>query len=73
MSSKYVRDTFKAWLIAEFPTENVLDLTGEFTSIQNLLNENGLGPKDPFLGVQFLPEVESTRAVNGCFREEGAH
>ena len=72
MSSPYVRTTFINWLQTEFPTENLIDLTGEFDSISSLLNKNDIPKDEGFLGIQFLPEIEQPISINSCFREDGA-
>jgi hypothetical protein len=76
MSSKYVRDQIKSFLTANAATENQVDLSAQFLQLEALLNQKGLSPSDPFLGLQWLPSGEQPLAISssnagGCFRELG--
>lgn len=76
MSSVYVRDEINAFLVAN-STETVIDLTGEFDNIQDLVADHGIGPTDPWLGVQFIgadeiPVTVGSTNVQGKYRETGA-
>lgn len=77
MSSLAVRTLIKNFLTAEAPTEKLVDLTGQIHEVQNMLSDSGVGPDDPWIGVQFVgaDEVPSTTpATNdqGKYWESGA-
>jgi len=76
MSSKYVRDQFKNFINTELATENLIDLTGEYSEINDMLSNHGLTYESDWLGVQFSSSQDA--AVNigadndsGCYRELG--
>lgn len=76
MSSVYVRQQIKAFLEAE-SDENVVDLTGEFEEVKDLLEDFDLQPGAPWLGVEFIGDEEipvSLAATNdqGKYREFGS-
>lgn len=76
MSSSYVRDEIFTFLAAQAPTENVIDLSGQFSEIQDLIIDAGLDADDPWLGVQFIgnddsPVTVSSDNVHGMYRETG--
>jgi hypothetical protein len=77
MSSLFVRTQVKNFLAANAPTENVIDLTSLFQEVKELIEDNGLGAEDPWLGVQFIGDDEipiglyATNEV-GKYRENGA-
>ena len=75
MSSKFVRESLINFLKEE-TTENVLDLTDEFMELQDFIQENGLTPNDPWLGVQFvgsdeIPVSITSHNSRGKYRETG--
>lgn len=78
MSSKYVRDEILSFMVAEFPTESVIDMTAEYQELEEFLRENGvMNYGDPWLGVQFIGGEEipvDIGATNsrGKYRESGA-
>jgi hypothetical protein len=77
MSSKFVRDEIVSFLETEFPTESVIDLTGEFLELEDVLKGKSINHGDPWLGVQFLGSEEipvDIGATNsrGKYRESGA-
>jgi len=76
MSSKYVRNQIKSHISSLAPTETLVDFSAEFRFIEQLRQSYSLGPKDPFLGIQFLPSDEAPVSVvsnnnAGCYRENG--
>jgi hypothetical protein len=76
MSSSYVRTEILNFLAANAPTENVIDLSGQFADIQDLIAGEGLTPTDPWLGVQFVGNDDSPVTVgatntSGKYRELG--
>lgn len=78
MSSVYVRDTFKAFIVAQAATESLVDLSAHFESVEDLLAQQTppLGPKVPWLGIEFLPSDEvpiaiATGNTQGKYRESG--
>lgn len=79
MSSSYVRDQVKAFITANLIAQepNIIDLTGEFESIRDLVARYGLSHGDNWLGLQFigseeLPISVSSTNTKGCYREIGA-
>jgi len=77
MSSKFVRDEIVNFLTLECPTESVIDLTAEFSEVEDMLNEHSLDHGDPWLGVQFLGSEEipvdiGATNTRGKYREIGA-
>lgn len=77
MSSVYVRSQIKDFLSANAPTENVIDLTSLFQEIKELIEDQGLEPDSPWLGIQFIAGDERPigLAANndvGKYREDGA-
>jgi len=76
MSSTAVRDIIFDYLETAAPTENVVDLSGEFDELKDLLDEYAIADGDPWLGVQFVGSEENPvdiRATNnkGKYRETG--
>lgn len=76
MSSKYVRDTFKAFVAAGAPTEKLLDLTAQFQEIRDFLTSSGVTKPGPWLGINFIPGDEvpitvGSNTMHGKFRENG--
>lgn len=77
MSSVYVRTQILNFLTTELPTENVVDMTADFQTLQDFLSYNSIGENDNWLGVQFLGfeevpiDVLSTNTV-GKYREIGS-
>lgn len=78
MSSKFVRDEIMQYLNTEFgASETIIDLTGHFLELEDVLNDAGISHGDPWLGVQFIGGVEvpvDIGATNqkGKYREQGA-
>jgi len=76
MSSLAVRNLVRNFL-ADKSTENVVDLTGHFEDLRVLLNEEGIQPDAPWLGLEFIGDDElpvSLAATNdqGLYREVGS-
>lgn len=77
MSSAYVRTQIKEYLAANAPTESVIDLTGVFQEITELLGDNEIQPDAPWLGLEFIGNEELPIALaatndQGKYRETGA-
>ena len=75
MSSVAVRTLVTNFLAAE-SEEAVVDLTGQFEDLRQLLAESSVTPDSPWLGLEFLGDEEvpvSLAADNdkGCYREFG--
>jgi hypothetical protein len=75
MSSTSVRTLVKDFLAAN-SSEDVVDLTGEFQDLREMLAENGVTPDSPWLGLEFIGDSEepvSLAADNekGLYREAG--
>lgn len=75
MSSKAVRDLILDFL-EDNSTETVVDLTGQFDNLRELLLEEEIQPDAPWLGVEFSSDGEepvSLAADNtqGLYREVG--
>lgn len=76
MSSKYVRDQVKDF-IGDNSAESLVDLTGLYQEIKELLSEEGVQPDAPWVGIDFIGDDElpiSLAATNdqGLYRETGA-
>lgn len=77
MSSSYVRSQLKTFLSAGAPTEDILDLTGQYQELQDFLTANSVGLSDPWVGVQFIgneeiPVTVGSTNADGKYRETGA-
>lgn len=76
MSSVYVRTETKTFLAAN-SAETVIDLTGMYDNIQDMVAAAGLTSKDPWVGLQFIgadefPVTVGSTNVQGKYRETGA-
>ena len=76
MSSKYVRDEIKSFIDAN-SAEPLIDLTGEFDNIKDLVIKAGLQRQDPWVGIQFIgsdeiPITVGSTNVQGKYRESGS-
>lgn len=76
MSSKQVRDIVKDFL-ASNSDESVVDLTGGFEELRQLLSNNGVQPDAPWLGLEFIGDDEIPRSLaatndQGLYRETGS-
>lgn len=77
MSSVYVRTQFKNFIAANAPSEKVIDLTAQYAEIKEMVADAGVGPNDPWLGLEFVGDDESpaTLPANntiGQYRERGS-
>lgn len=78
MSSKYVREEILNFINTEITSEpNVVDLTAEFRTLEDLLEDVGVSGRDTWLGVQFIGSDEIPQALSatnntGKYREVGA-
>lgn len=77
MSGAIVRTSFLDFLAANAPTESVVDLNGQYDELEDLLASGGIGANDPWLGVQFVGDVEVPITIGssntvGKYRETGA-
>jgi len=75
MSSTYVRDEIKTFLSAN-TTEKIVDLSGHFEEIQDLIKAYGVGPKDDWVGLLFvgsdeIPITIGSNNTQGRYRETG--
>lgn len=75
MSSLAVRDLINQFL-EDNSTEDVVDLTGHFEEMKNMLADNDIQPDAPWLGLEFIGDEElpvSLAATNdqGLYREFG--
>lgn len=77
MSSVYVRTEIKNFIATEFPLEKVIDLSGQYETMDQIIDNEGLAPDDPWLGIEFIANDEvpiTVPATNsqGRYREDGA-
>jgi hypothetical protein len=77
MSSSYVRTQIKNFLTANAPTESIVDLSGQYEELQDLLTRLSISMDGPWVGVQFIGNEEVPITVNstntsGKYRETGA-
>lgn len=75
MSSVAVRDLITDFLAAN-SAEKVIDLTGHYENIRDLLSEEEVQPDAPWLGIEFIGDTEepvslSATNVQGLYREYG--
>lgn len=76
MSSTYVRDQLKAFIGTDLVTENLIDLTGEYRDVDDVIAGASLTFKDPWLGIQFvgsqdIPITVAANNIQGLYREIG--
>lgn len=76
MSGAIVRTEIFNFLAANAPTESVVDLNGQYDELEDLLADSGIGPNDPWLGVQFVGDAEipitiGSNNTTGKYRETG--
>lgn len=77
MSSSYVRSEIKTFLSANSAESDIIDLTAQYSSLTNMLSDNGVGRNDPWLGLQFIGSSEEPITLNsgntvGKYREIGS-
>jgi hypothetical protein len=76
MSSVYVRTEIQNFLDLN-TSEDYIDLSGQFSEIQDLVSESGLLPNDPWVGIEFVgndevPVTVGSHNSQGMYREIGA-
>jgi len=76
MSSSYVRSQITTFIGTNLASENLIDLTGEYKDIDDVIADASLTYKDPWLGMQFVgsEDVPINVGANnsaGCYREVG--
>lgn len=80
MSSNYVVTKINDLLNTEITATNVvgplIDIDGTEFDMEEFRAQYGLGPRDPFLGIQYLPSIEIPQGLasdndGGCYREDG--
>lgn len=77
MSSVYVRTQIKTFLSTYASSEPVIDLTGQYEELVDLLEYSSLTKDSPWVGVQFIgsdeiPITIGSTNVEGKYRETGA-
>lgn len=78
MSSQYVVNEITNFIANNIPSEsNVIDLSGEYSEIQDFRDRYGLGFKDVWVGLQFIGNDEepiglSANNGKGLYRENGS-
>lgn len=75
MSSSAVRTLVKDFL-EDNSAEIVVDLTGEYADVREMLGEAGVQPDSPWLGLEFAADLEEPVALSadnekGLYREYG--
>lgn len=72
MSSSYVRTQIKSYLSSN-SLESLIDISGEFREIKDLLDAYGLTVDSDWIGIQFVGSTEEPISVPaGCYREFGS-
>lgn len=76
MSSSYLRTQIKSFIATNLATENVIDLTGEYREIDDVIAGASLTYENPWLGIQFIGNEEIPINIvgnnaAGCYREMG--
>jgi len=75
LSSSYVRTQFKTFL-GNNSAENIIDLTGKYLTLDEVISDEGLARNDPWLGIQFVGSSEDPTTIvsnntTGKYREIG--
>ena len=76
MSSILVRQEIEDFIVAEFPSEQLCDLSADFAEINDLLKNFGYQPGTPWLGITYLGgdeipvDIRANHTV-GKYRETG--
>lgn len=76
MSSPYVRTQFKNFISANIGAEKLLDLSGEYREIKELLSDNSIVSGEVWAAVEFtagddLPITVGSSNTSGKYRETG--
>lgn len=77
MSSQYVRTEIKAFMATGIPSEKTLDISGVFDELKKFLSDETVGPRDNWLGIQFIPSEDvpitiGSTNTKGKYREIGS-
>jgi nitrous oxidase accessory protein NosD len=77
VSSSYVRTQITNFVGTDLASETLVDLTGVYDELQDVLNAVGVSYEDSWLGMQFIGNEELPINVGadnsqGCYREYGA-
>jgi len=77
MSSSYVRTQMTTFITTNSSEANIVDLTAQYSTQQNMLDDAGIGRNDPWLGLQFIGSSEEPITLNsnnttGKYREVGS-
>ena len=62
MSSSYVRTEIKGFLAAN-SAETVIDLTGQFLTMKEVIANAGIGRNDDWVGIQFIGSNEDPQTL----------
>lgn len=76
MSSVAVRTLFKGFLETNLNTEKYVDLDGEWTDLNDLLDSESVTPSDNWVGLEYFPSDEVPVTIgatntSGRYRETG--
>lgn len=76
MSSSYVRTAFKTFVSENNSGETLVDLTGEYRELKEILNAYEISFSSPWMAIEFIPAVEElvtigTSNQSGKYRETG--
>lgn len=76
MSSLYARTQIENFITTNLPTENLIDLTGEYDNVKDLVAKAGITGRDPWLGIQYvgseeIPVTVDSNNSQGYYREVG--
>lgn len=77
MSAPFVREEIMKYLVQEFPTEKVLDISGEAHRLEDFLAKNGVSKNDKWVAVYFTGDDEEVASIattngKGCWVEWGS-
>lgn len=71
MSSKYVREEITSYLGAN-SAETLIDISGEYRELLDLVRDNGVTVDDNWVGIQFSASIEEPISIQAkCYREFG--
>ena len=77
MSSAFVRSSFKTFVSANNSGETLVDFTGEYRELKDILSANAISFSSPWMAIEFIPSTEEmitvgTNNTAGKYRELGA-
>jgi hypothetical protein len=77
MSSSYVRTEFKNYISANIGSETLIDLSGEYREIKELLADESIASGEVWTGIEFIagdeiPITIGSDNTKGKYRETGA-